>query len=98
MWAEKALGHHVEVNAKENTMTRISTLCILSSTLAVLGLASNGASAVEVKVTTPQISPKMPKVTVPPKTPQPAQTVGPVTGGGGSGKVHDETPMERTIK
>jgi hypothetical protein len=37
-------------------MTRISTLCVLSSTLAMLGLATNGASAVEVKVHTPQIS------------------------------------------
>jgi hypothetical protein len=40
-----ALGYHVGVNAKENTMTRISTFCVASSTLAVLALSANAASA-----------------------------------------------------
>jgi hypothetical protein len=78
-------------------MTRIWKLCVLSSTLAVLALATNGASAVEVKVTTPPII--LPKVvTVHSKMPQPlgwdvrgrsgggSSAIGSATGGGGSGK------------
>jgi hypothetical protein len=43
----------VETIAKENTMTRISTFCVLSSTLAVIALSANGASAVNITVHTP---------------------------------------------
>jgi hypothetical protein len=58
----------VETIAKENTMTRISTFCVLSSTLAVIALSANRASAVNITVHTP-----VPRVIV--HVPQPKVTV-----------------------
>jgi len=66
-------------------MTRISTLCVVSGTLAVLALSANGASAGSVTphFSTPTVTPK-PLATgqhFPNKT-----TLGSATGGGGSGR------------
>jgi hypothetical protein len=58
----------VEAIAEENTMTRISTFCVLSSTLAVIALSANGASAATITVHTP-----VPRVIV--HVPQPKVTV-----------------------
>ena len=60
---------------QENTMTRISTLCVLSSTLAVLALSANGASAATITVHT-----TVPKVSV--HTPQPKVYSKDITTGG----------------
>jgi hypothetical protein len=57
------LTGQVEAIAKENIMTRISTFCVVSSTLAVIALSANGASA-----TTITVHPTVPRVTV--HTPQ----------------------------
>jgi Type VI secretion system effector, Hcp len=64
----------VEANAKENTMTRISKIYVVSSMLAALAFSANTASAGTVTVHTP--TPPIPKVNV-----QPA------TGGAGAGKI-----------
>jgi hypothetical protein len=65
-----------EVKTNENTMTRISTFCVVSSALAVLALSANGASAVDAA------SPKFfaaptPKVTVNPVQPKVPNAHGP---------------------
>jgi hypothetical protein len=58
----------VEALAKENTVTRISTFCVLSSTLAVIALSANGVSAATITVHT-----AVPRVIV--HVPQPKVTV-----------------------
>jgi hypothetical protein len=62
----------VETLAKENTMTRISTFCVLSSTLAVTALSANGASAVNITVHTavPKVIVYVPQPKVNVHTPQ----------------------------
>jgi hypothetical protein len=64
---EKTLGHRAEVNAKENIMTRISTLCVLSSTLVMLALSADEASA----FTLGETQTKVPLTVVQPKIGQP---------------------------
>jgi hypothetical protein len=80
------------VKTKENTMTRISTFCVVSSTLAVLALSANGASA-EMPVpkpVTPRITVQAPKPKViSPNAPMNKESGsgGHVGGGSGAGKV-----------
>jgi hypothetical protein len=45
-------ANKLESNTQENIMTRISTFCVVSSTLTVLALSTNGASAGSPTVTT----------------------------------------------
>jgi hypothetical protein len=61
-------AYRCSAHAKENTMTRISTFCVLSSTLAIIALSANGASAATITVHTP-----VPRVIV--HVPQPKVTV-----------------------
>jgi hypothetical protein len=83
--SSKAEINEAEINTKESTMTRISTLCVLSTTLAALALSANAASAGNVTphFSTPTPTPK------PLATGQhfPKTTIGSATGGGGSGKI-----------
>jgi hypothetical protein len=65
----------METIAKENTMTRISTFCVLSSTLAVIALSANGASAATITVPVPRVIVHVPQPKVTVQTPQPKVTV-----------------------
>jgi hypothetical protein len=62
----------MEALAKESTMTRISMFCVLSSTLAVIALSANGASAVNITVhtTVPRVIVHVPQPKVTVHTPQ----------------------------
>jgi hypothetical protein len=51
-------------------MTRISTFCVLSSTLAVIALSANGASAATVTVPVPRVIVHVPQPKVTVRTPQ----------------------------
>jgi hypothetical protein len=73
-------------------MIRITTFCVVSSTLAVIALSANRASAIE--VTTPKV--EVPKVSVHPPQPKVNPTYtnkhirsvdGPVGGNGASGNL-----------
>jgi hypothetical protein len=64
--SERPRGGLSVLRSMENTMTRIPTLCVVSSALTVLVLFDNGASAEVVKA--PRINP--PKVSVHPNPPK----------------------------
>ncbi len=65
----------METIAKENIMTPISTFCVLSSTLAVIALSANGASAATITVPVPRVIVHVPQPKVTVHTPQPKVTV-----------------------
>ena len=65
----------METIAKENIMTPISTFCVLSSTLAVIALSANGASAATITVPVPRVIVRVPQPKVTVHTPQPKVTV-----------------------
>ena len=76
---------------QENTMTRVSTFCVMTTALAVLALFANGASA-ETIVTPKPVTPKVTVHPVNPKVTQPSSATidwgdgTRATGGAGSGK------------
>jgi len=65
----------METIAEENIMTPISTFCVLSSTLAVIALSANGASAATITVPVPRVIVHVPQPKVTVHTPQPKVTV-----------------------